>query len=103
LKRARFETEALISNTFSSIIKPLDSIQQNLHSSPTTIRSDTIAATTDFDIDNNLHLQQQPSEPKSDSINNFNTLNVYGRVQSSSKLYKVYGSHSLRNGNVILR
>jgi len=29
-------------------------------------------------------------------------LNVYERLQSSSKLDKVYGPHSLRNGNVIL-
>ena len=92
LKQGKFESETMMNNTFSSIIDPLNKIQQHLKP----------LSETEFSASYNTAFT---SSKKNENENeNFNSVDVYNafKLQSSAGLDKVYGPRKLHNGDIVL-
>ena len=98
LKNGKFETDALISDTFGSIIDPLNKIhrQQQLQQQHV---MQSAASVADELYNNNNYNSKTENAVTASSIN-FSDL--YQRLESSRDLDKVYGVRKLRNDRFIL-
>lgn len=89
LKREKFETETLMNNTLSSIIEPLNKIQQQQHLNPS----------SEPEFSPSLNTTYTSTKPENEDNNIFN---VYNAFKTSAGVDKIYGPRKLRNGVIVL-